>query len=77
MKKNSTLSRIITKVNCFYGAPMGRQNVGNLPDNKTIFDCKVPMNGAYDVGGVYWGLGSELRVSYTKDLTFIHFYRKE
>lgn len=47
-----------------------------------VFDCAVPMNGAYDKGGAYWGLPSpgegmgQLRVSYTKDLTYINFYRK-
>ncbi len=54
---------------------MGRQNVGNKPTDKKVYDCYVPMNGAYDIGGVYWGLGSPLRVSYTKDLTYIKFYR--
>lgn len=47
-------------------------------NQKIIFDCKVPMSEsspAYDKGGVYWGLGAELRVRYTKDLTFIQFYR--
>ena len=71
-----TIDKIITKVNCKFGAPMGRINVGNKPTNKRIFDCKVSMSGAYDVGGTYWGLGSELRVSYTKDLSYINFYRK-
>ena len=70
-----TIDKIITKENTKYGSPMGRINVGERPFNKTIFDCKVPMNGAYDRGGVYWGLGRELRVSYTKDLTYIEFYR--
>lgn len=45
---------------------------------KTLFDCAVPMDssGAYDKGGVYWGMGSsQLRVSYTKDLSYINFYR--
>lgn len=33
--------------------------------------------GVYDTGGVYWGAGKELRVSYTKDMSYINFYRKE
>lgn len=45
--------------------------------SKTIFDCAVPMiDGAYDKGGAYWGLGKQLRVEYTKDLSYIRFYRK-
>lgn len=70
-----TINKIITKVNRKYGAPMGRSNVGKKPENKKVFDCFVPMNGAYDTGGAYWGLGSRLRVSYTKDLSYVNFYR--
>ena len=47
-------------------------------DNKSqlLFDCKVPMiDGCYDSGSAYWGLGAELRVEYTKDLSYIRFYR--
>ena len=41
-----------------------------------IFDCYVPMrDGAYDKGGAYWGIGSPLRVEYTKDLSYVKFYR--
>lgn len=42
-----------------------------------VFDCAVPMssNNAYDRGGAYWGNGNQLRVRYTKDLSFIEFYR--
>jgi hypothetical protein len=73
-----TIDKIITKVDTSRGAPMGRPNVGTKDDTirKHVFDCKVPMSdGAYDKGGAYWGLGAELRVSYTKDLSFIRFYR--
>jgi hypothetical protein len=75
-----TIDKIITKVDCKYGAPMGRRSEGEppLPFEKKIFDCAVPMSdGAYDRGGAYWGIGKQLRVSYTKDLTYIHFYRKD
>jgi hypothetical protein len=72
------IDKIITTVNCTYGAPMGRCNKGTKPENERIYDCIVPMSSdaAYDKGGVYWGLGSQLRVSYTKDLSYIHFYRR-
>jgi hypothetical protein len=72
-----TLNKIITLVNCQYGAPMGRPDAGNnKPTDKRIFDCKVPLdNGGYDKGGAYWGIPSNLRVQYTKDLSYIHFYR--
>jgi hypothetical protein len=47
-------------------------------EKKRIYDCAVPMSGdgAYDKGGAYWGLGAQLRVSYTKDLSYVNFYRK-
>jgi hypothetical protein len=86
MRKNSTLSKIITKVDTSRGAPMGRPNVDNrtlrydknlkLKRAAKIFDCAVPMpDGCYDAGGAYWGHGAQLRVSYTKDLSYIEFYR--
>lgn len=73
-----TIDKIITKVDTSRGAPMGRTNVGTKHDTikKCVFDCRVPMSdSAYDKGGAYWGCGAELRVSYTKDLSFIRFYR--
>lgn len=71
-----TINKIITKCNCRFGAPMGRANIGETPIGR-VFNCRVPMDssGAYDRGGAYWGIGPELRVKYTKDLTYIHFYR--
>lgn len=70
-----TIDKIITEVNCFYGAPMGRSNVGVVPTGKKIFDCYIPMSGGYDKGGAYWGLPDNVRVKYTKDLSYIEFYR--
>ena len=75
-----TIDKIIDKVDTSRGAPMGRMNHGTRPTNKCIFDCFVPMCsccGCYDKGGAYWGNGGgALRVSYTKDLSYIEFYRK-
>lgn len=72
-----TINKIITKVNTKFGAPMGRHNVGyDKPKDKRIFDCAIPLTEGYDNGGVYWGIGPQLRVMYTKDLQFIKFYRK-
>ena len=86
-----TIDKIITKEDGKYGAPMGRENVGKRPvtvvsgpngrifkkNQVKVFDCAVPMvsNGDYDKGGAYWGIGRQLRVSYTKDLSYIEFYR--
>ena len=41
------------------------------------YDKRVPMiDGVYDIGGAYWGIGSELRVRFSKDLQYIEFYRR-
>jgi len=86
------IDKIITNVSTKFGAPLGRHSIGSRPkivtsgrnnriakcNQVTVFDCRVPLDsGGYDKGGVYWGLGSELRVSYTKDLTYVEFYRVE
>lgn len=72
-----TIKKIITKVNCSRGAPMGRDDVGTMPADQKVYDCLVPMcaDNCYDIGGAYWGIDKPLRVSYTKDLSYIHFYR--
>lgn len=72
-----TIDKIITDVSSKYGAPMGRGNIGKRPKDKRVYDCAVPMDnqGCYDKGGAYWGIGMQLRVSYTKDLSYIEFYR--
>lgn len=73
-----TIDKIIDKVNSKCGAPMGRPNKGVRPTDQKIYDCAVPLSGdgAYDKGGVYWGVGTQMRVSYTKDLSYIEFYRR-
>jgi hypothetical protein len=72
-----TIDKIITRVDTSRGAPMGRDNVGDNSKDKKVFDCFVPMgaDAGYDRGGAYWGIGGQLMVSYTKDLSYIHFYR--
>jgi len=74
-----TIDKIITKMPTKFGAPMGRANKGTRPTDQRIYDCRVPLSGdgAYDKGGAYWGIGPELRVSYTKDLSYIEFYRNK
>lgn len=81
MKHKRTLDEIIYPVGLVGGgAPRGRCNVGTKPTDKTkVYDCYVPMNGDYDKGGAYWGSNCHksgfMRVSYTKDLSYINFYR--
>jgi len=74
-----TTDKILTKAYNRYGAQMGRSDVGEcpLPFEGRVYDCHVPLDsGAYDKGGAYWGFPNNLRVRYTKDLSYIHFYRK-
>lgn len=86
----TTYQKVIHPVNCKFGAPMGRGNKGSYPltvtsgkNNKAlkknqvkVYDRAVPLiDGAYDKGGAYWGAPNNLRVEYTKDLTYIKFYR--
>lgn len=79
-----TIDKIITKVDCSRGTRMGRDNIGVHPAESSsirkyrVYGTKVPMSsdGCYDRGHTYWGIGVELRVQYTRDLSYIRFYRK-
>ena len=52
------------KVNCAYGAPMGRQGdaPGNFVDAPRLSLCARHQGGGegYDCGGAYWGLPSNV-----------------
>jgi len=83
------ISEIITNVNCQYGAPMGRANIGKQPITITsgnncrivkknqvkVYEKKVHLIDGYDIGGAYWGIGKPLIVRFTKDLSYIEYYR--
>ena len=74
-----TLRKIVSKVDCSRGAPMGRSNVFSIAEGKKIYDRYLPMDRsdpAYDIGGAYWGLGARMRVAYTADLEYVRFYRE-
>lgn len=84
------ISDIITTVPGKYGAPMGRANVGTQPvtvtsgrnnrivkKNQTkVYEKRVQIIDGYDMGGAYWGSPNNLYVRFTKDLTYIEFFRK-
>ncbi len=72
------ITDIVTKVNCQYGAPMGRGNVGHKPfgNAKKVYDKRVHLNEGYDIGGAYWGIPSNLYVRFTKDLSYVEYFRK-
>lgn len=49
------------KVNCAYGAPMGRHGSAGAANGEKLYLRRVPINnGGYDAGGAYWGLGAPL-----------------
>jgi hypothetical protein len=59
---------------------MGRDNIGSPPDPRTgnrTWDRAVMLDQGYDEGGAYWGGENNLRVRYTLDLQYIHFYRTD
>lgn len=75
-KRKRTIDEIIYAVQTGAYTKMGRDNVGTAPaDGTRVYDSRVPLvDGCYDKGGVYWGSG-HIRVKYTKDLSYIEFYR--
>ena len=75
MTSKQAYNLILCDVDCRRGAPMGRPNIGEKPTDKRIFNRKILLTGGHDKGGAYWGMGSELRVEYTSDLTYIKFYK--
>ena len=51
----------LSKVNCTYGAPMGRTECQPLSTKGVITVRQVAINdGGYDSGGAYWGLPNNL-----------------
>ena len=85
MKSKEIFDGLVGPVNTRYGAPMGRSDcppdgIWEFSDENwsdfPYFDRAVPLDsGGYDRGGAYWGLGSPLRVRYSKDGQFWQFYR--
>lgn len=83
------ITDIITEVSTKFGAPMGRADIGKEPvtvtrgDNGRICKCdqtkvyqkKVQLVEGYDIGGAYWGYPNNLYVRFTKDLSFIQYFR--
>lgn len=91
MNSKELFNAIVCKLSCKFGAPMGRTNnlprknytypefndMEEVWENVPFFDRVVPLDsGGYDKGGAYWGLGTPLRVRYSKDGVNYQFYRK-
>lgn len=68
---------------------MGRPNVGSEPvtvtrgnngrickaDQTKVYEKRVSLIDGYDMGGAYWGWPDNLRVRFTKDLSFVQYFR--
>lgn len=45
-------------------------------DQVKVYQRRVALyDGAYDRGGAYWGIGRPLYVRFTKDLSYVEFFR--
>lgn len=64
-------------VNCARGAPMGRTNqVVSVEPDRGLFMVRVPFQGdAYDPGGAYWGLPSNLWCVFSHDHELVIYVR--
>ncbi len=58
------MTHILEKVNCTYGAPMGRSESGNYEGDKIHLVRIYLDSGGYDHGGAYWGHGEPLYLAY-------------
>jgi len=77
-------NELIYRVDTSRGAPKGRmdKNTHVTVKNKKcvygqLFDRAVYLSLGYDKGGVYWGMGPQLRVTYSLCLSYVKFYRIE
>lgn len=66
------------KVNCEYGAPMGRTSAhphGHDFDGKLYLHRIRLDSGGYDSGGAYWGVGKPLYGYADEDMEYKGFVR--
>jgi hypothetical protein len=63
-----------------YMGNMGRDNIGNPWPTLRLRDVAVPISSqGFDAGGVYWGIGRELRCTFQLCdglVVYRRFYRK-
>lgn len=53
-------NKLLSDVSSKYGAPMGRRNITESTNGKVrLFRVRM-VDGCYDVGGAYWGMGTPL-----------------
>ena len=63
---------VLPKLSCKYGAPLGRSNQD--VSGKCHLQRVTLIDGGYDQGGAYWGIGLPLYVAQDKEghLFFLH-----
>jgi hypothetical protein len=53
-------NKLLSQLDCKYGAPMGRRTITDDTNSKVrLFRIRM-VDGAYDVGGAYWGMGTPI-----------------
>lgn len=53
-------NKLLSNVSSRFGAPMGRRNITENTTGKVrLFRVRM-VDGCYDVGGAYWGMGTPL-----------------
>ncbi len=77
LTSKEVFDKILHKVDCKYGAPMGMDSWGKKPTDKRVFCRSVPLIDGYDRMGAYFGFPSNVFVEYTKDMEYVRFFRKD
>lgn len=54
------MQTFLSKIDCKYGAPMGRASYGPTLSGKVRLERVYLNSGGYDSGGAYWGTGAPL-----------------
>ena len=62
-RKRVDPNKLLEKLDCKYGSPMGRRTIKDNPAAKVrLFRMKM-VDSCYDVGGAYWGMGTPIYVA--------------
>ena len=70
------MSIYLPDMNCDRGAPMGRREYHQKPDNRTVLLARVRLDsGGYDPGGAYWGIGAPLYCAQDTESDYQEFVR--
>jgi hypothetical protein len=77
LRRVPLMDLVVPRVDTKYGAPMGRYSntKEERPGDKKLFVRLIRLTEGYDKGGAYWGIGESLYAEFTKDITYIRFFR--